>query len=307
MSKISIVVPCYNEEEAVPIFCEEINNILIDFEYEIIFVDDGSTDNTLKILRERAKENNLIKYISFSRNFGKEAAMLAGLEKANGDYLVIMDVDLQDPPRLIPVMYEILQDEEFDCVRTRRTTRKGEPIIRSFFANMFYKLINKFSKVKIVNGARDFIMMKRSMVDAILKLPEYNRFSKGLFSWVGFNTKWLEYENEKRSAGKTKWSFWKLFLYSIEGIVAFTTAPLAIATVMGLLFCMIALLLIIFILIKTIVWGDPTSGWPSLVCIISLIGGIQLFCLGIMGEYLSKLYLECKNRPIYITREEKLY
>ena len=306
MAKISIIVPCYNEEEAIPIFCEEITNELANFEYEVIFVDDGSSDSTLKVLKEESEESNFIKYISFSRNFGKEAAMYAGLKKANSEYVVIMDVDLQDPPRLIPKMYEILQSEDFDCVRTRRTTRTGEPIVRSFFANMFYKLINKFSKVKIVNGARDFIMMKRSMANAILSLPEYNRFSKGLFSWVGFKTKWLEYENEKRSAGQTKWSFWKLFLYSIEGIVAFTTAPLAIATVMGLLFCGISLLLIIFILIRTLIWGDPTSGWPSLVCIMSLIGGIQLFCLGIMGEYMSKLYLESKNRPIYIIREENL-
>lgn len=305
MNKISIVVPCYNEEESIPIFYNEASNILSKYEYEIIFVDDGSIDNTLAVLKELSSKEN-IKYVSLSRNFGKEAAMLAGLKKAQGDYVVVMDVDLQDPPRLIPEMYEILQQNEFDCVRTRRTTRKGEPIIRSFFANMFYKLINKFSKVKIVNGARDFIMMKRSMVDAILAMPEYNRFSKGLFSWVGFKTKWLEYENEQRSAGQTKWSFWKLFLYSIEGIVAFTTAPLAIATFMGLLFCLIAFLLIIFIFLKTIIFGDPTSGWPSLVCIISLIGGIQLFCLGIIGEYMSKLYLECKNRPIYIIRESNI-
>lgn len=304
MKKISIVVPCYNEEETVPIFYEEIKKTL-NIEHDIIFIDDGSQDNTLNVIKKLSEENQNIKYISFSRNFGKEAAILAGLEKADGEYVVIMDVDLQDPPRLIPNMYEILQSEDYDCVRTRRTTRKGEPIIRSFFANMFYKLMNKFSKIKIVNGARDFMMMRRNMVDAILALPEYNRFSKGLFSWVGFKTKWLEYENEQRSAGTTKWSFWKLFLYSIEGIVAFTTAPLAIATIMGLLFCLIAFLMIIFILIRTLIWGDPTSGWPSLVCIISLIGGIQLFCLGIMGEYISKLYLECKNRPIYIIREEK--
>lgn len=304
MGKISIIVPCYNEEEAIPIFCDEINNVLVDYDYEVIFVDDGSSDNTLKILKEKS-ESDKIKYISFSRNFGKEAAMFAGLKKASGDYVVVMDVDLQDPPRLLPKMYNLLQNDKFDCVRTRRTTRKGEPPIRSFFANMFYKLINKFSKVKIVNGARDFIMMKRSMADAILALPEYNRFSKGLFSWVGFKTKWLEYENEQRSAGQTKWSFWKLFLYSIEGIVSFTTAPLAIATIMGLLFCLIAFFMIIFIMVRTIIWGDPTSGWPSLVCIISLIGGIQLFCLGIIGEYISKIYLESKNRPIYIIREEK--
>lgn len=304
MQKISIIVPCYNEEEAIPIFCGEIKNVLKNYEYEVVFVDDGSKDNTLKVLKEKSNENSSIKYISLSRNFGKESAMFAGLENADGEYVVVMDVDLQDPPRLLPEMYSILQSDEFDCVRTRRTTRKGEPIIRSFFANMFYKLINKFSKVKIVNGARDFIMMKRSMADAILALPEYNRFSKGLFSWVGFNTKWLEYENEKRSAGQTKWSFWKLFLYSIEGIVSFTTAPLAIATFMGLLFCLISLLLIIFIFVKTIIWGDQTSGWPSLVCIISLIGGIQLFCLGIIGEYISKMYLESKNRPIYIIREK---
>jgi len=305
MKKISIIVPCYNEEETVQIFNEEIKKVISNYEYEIIFVDDGSSDNTLKIIKNISQEDEHIKYLSFSRNFGKEAAIFAGLDKSSGDYVVIMDVDLQDPPRLIPNMYDILEQDEYDCVRTRRTTRKGEPIIRSFFADLFYKLINKFSKVKIVNGARDFIMMKRSMADSILALPEYNRFSKGLFSWVGFKTKWLEYENEQRSAGTTKWSFWKLFLYSIEGIVAFTTAPLAIATVMGLLFCLISFLLIIFIFVRTMIWGDPTSGWPSMICIISLIGGIQLFCLGIMGEYISKIYLESKNRPIYIIREEK--
>lgn len=305
MKKISIIVPCYNEEETVQIFNEEIKKVISNYEYEIIFVDDGSSDNTLKIIKNISEEDEHIKYLSFSRNFGKEAAIFAGLDKSRGDYVVIMDVDLQDPPRLIPKMYDVLEQDEYDCVRTRRTTRKGEPIIRSFFADLFYKLINKFSKVKIVNGARDFIMMKRSMADSILSLPEYNRFSKGLFSWVGFKTKWLEYENEQRSAGTTKWSFWKLFLYSIEGIVAFTTAPLAIATVMGLLFCLISFLLIIFIFVRTMIWGDPTSGWPSMICIISLIGGIQLFCLGIMGEYISKIYLESKNRPIYIIREEK--
>lgn len=305
MKKISIIVPCYNEEETVQIFNEEIKKVISNYEYEIIFVDDGSSDNTLKIIKNISEEDEHIKYLSFSRNFGKEAAIFAGLDKSRGDYVVIMDVDLQDPPRLIPKMYDVLEQDEYDCVRTRRTTRKGEPIIRSFFADLFYKLINKFSKVKIVNGARDFIMMKRSMADSILALPEYNRFSKGLFSWVGFKTKWLEYENEQRSAGTTKWSFWKLFLYSIEGIVAFTTAPLAIATVMGLLFCLISFLLIIFIFVRTMIWGDPTSGWPSMICIISLIGGIQLFCLGIMGEYISKIYLESKNRPIYIIREEK--
>lgn len=309
MTKISIVVPCYNEEEAIPKYYEETNKVLLSMknvEFEYLFVDDGSTDNTMLELKKIAKEDKRAHYISFSRNFGKEAAMYAGFENATGDFVVIMDADLQDPPELIPKMYEILTTEEYDCVATRRTTRKGEPPIRSFFADMFYKIINKMSKVKIVNGARDFRMMSRKMVDAIVETAEYNRFSKGIFSWVGFSTKWLEYENKERVAGNTKWSFWKLFLYSLEGIIAFSTVPLAIASIMGLIFCLISMILIVFIVVRTLIWGDSTSGWPSMVCIMSLIGGIQLFCIGILGQYVSKIYLETKKRPIYIVRNSSI-
>ena len=273
----------------------------MDFEY--LFVNDGSKDKTLEILRDLAKKDKKVRYISFSRNFGKEAAMMAGLEGANGDYISIMDADLQDPPSLLPKMYKLIKEEGYDCVGTRRVTRKGEPPIRSFFARCFYKLINKMSKVEMVDGARDYRLMTRQMVDAIISLKEYNRYSKGLFSFVGFKTKWLEYVNIERVAGETKWSFWKLFKYAIEGIVAFTTLPLAIATFIGLLFFVLSIVFILFILVKTILFGDPVSGWPSLACIILFVSGIQLFCLGILGEYLSKTYLETKKRPIYIVKE----
>ena len=310
MKKISIIVPCYNEEQAIPFFYEEIiklkEKMKVNFEY--IFVNDGSKDNTINVLKDYAKKDKSVKYIHFSRNFGKEAAMLAGLELSTGDYVAIMDADLQDPPALLPEMLEILEDEntDYDCVGTRRVTRKGEPPIRSFFARMFYKIINKMSKVEMIDGARDYRLMSRQMVNSILELQEYNRYSKGLFQFVGYNTKWLEYENIERVAGETKWSFWKLFLYALEGIIAFTTIPLAISSIMGILFCLVSFIMIIVIITKTILYGDPTSGWPSLVCIIFFVSGIQLFCLGIMGQYLSKTYLETKKRPIYIIKESNI-
>jgi glycosyltransferase involved in cell wall biosynthesis len=306
MSKISIVVPCYNEQEALPLFYDEINKITKEFKkvtFEFLFINDGSKDNTLKIMRDLSKKDKRVKFISFSRNFGKEAAMYAGLENATGDYVAIMDADLQDPPSLLMEMYQYLIEEDYDCVATRRVSRAGEPPIRSLFARMFYKLINKISKTEIVDGARDYRLMSRQMVDAVLSMNEYNRFSKGIFGWVGFKTKWLEFENIERVAGTTKWSFWKLFLYSIEGIIAFSTIPLAIASIAGVIFCAIAFFMIIFIIVRTLIFGDPTSGWPSLVCIIFLVSGVQLFCLGIMGQYISKTYLETKKRPIYIIKE----
>jgi len=308
MKKISIVVPSYNEEEAIPYFYEEINKISKDMknDFEFIFVNDGSKDKTIDVVKNLSKQDKRVKYINFSRNFGKEAAMYAGLELATGDYITIMDADLQDPPALLPEMVRLIEEENYDCVGTRRVTRKGEPPIRSFFARMFYKLINKMSKVEMVDGARDFRLMTRQMVDSILELKEYNRYSKGLFSFVGYNTKWLEYENIERVAGETKWSFWKLFIYAIEGIVAFTTTPLTIAAIMGLLFCLVAFIMIIVIIVKTLCFGDPVSGWPSLACIIFFVSGIQLFCLGIIGEYLAKTYLETKKRPIYIIKETNI-
>lgn len=306
MKKISIIVPCYNEEEALPLFYEEIKKVmkeLPDYDLELLLIDDGSKDNTLEVIRKLRKKDKKIRYISFSRNFGKEAAMYAGLEKSTGDYVAIMDADLQDPPKLLIEMVNILEQKEYDCVGTRRVTRKGEPVIRSFFARMFYKIMRKISRMDIVDGARDFRLMTRQMTESILEMKEYNRFSKGIFTWVGFKTKWLEYENIERVAGKTKWSFWKLFIYSIDGITAFSTFPLVLSTLIGLLFCLVALIMIIIIIIKTLVFGDPTSGWPSLVCIILFIAGIQLFCIGIIGQYIAKLYLEVKNRPIYIIKE----
>ncbi len=305
MKKITLVVPCRNEQEVIKLFYNEIQKIKKDFVnvvFEIIFVDDGSTDNTLKLMRELA-QNDDVRYISFSRNFGKEAAMYAGLEASTGDYIAIMDVDLQDPPFLLKEMYETLESGKFDSVATRRVTRKGEPVIRSVFARIYYKMINKISKTEIVDGARDYRLMTRKMVNAVLEIKEYNRFSKGIFSWVGFKTKWLEYENTPRVAGETKWSFWKLFLYSLDSIVAFSTLPLSIASIMGILFCIVSFFIIIFIIIRTLAFGDPTSGWPSMVCIMFFIGGVQLLCLGIIGQYLSKTYLEVKKRPIYIVQE----
>ena len=306
---LSVIVPCYNEEKALPYFYEEINKILKEMDqidYELIFVDDGSTDNTLNIIRAYYKLDKKVRFLSFSRNFGKEASMLAGLEYSRGDYVTLMDADLQDPPSLLPKMYKILQNEDYDMVGTRRVSRKGEPKIRSFFAKMFYRIINKMSRIEMVDGARDFRFMKRIVVDAIISMKEYNRYSKGIFSFVGFKTKWLEYENIERVAGKTKWSFWKLFKYAIEGIVGFSTFPLVLSALIGLLFCLLAFIMIIVIIIKTLIIGDPVSGWPSTICIIFFIGGIQLFVMGIIGHYLSKTYLEAKNRPIYIIRETEL-
>ncbi|MDE5538974.1 MAG: glycosyltransferase family 2 protein [Bacilli bacterium] len=304
--KISTIVPCYNEYEAIPYFYEEIIKVseeMNDVDFEYLFINDGSKDKTLEVLREYAKKDKRVRFVSFSRNFGKEAAMYAGLKESVGDYVAIMDADLQDPPKLLPEMYRLIKDEGYDAVGTRRVTRKGEPPIRSFFARLFYKIINKMSKVEMVDGARDYRLMKRQVVDAIISLEEYNRYSKGLFSFVGFNTKWLEYENVARVAGETKWSFWKLFLYALEGITAFSTVPLVLAGVMGIIFCLIAFIMVVIIVFKTLVWGDPVSGWPSLACIIFLVSGVQLFGIGIIGQYLSKTYLETKKRPIYIIKE----
>lgn len=306
MEKISIIVPCYNEEEALPLFYEEINRVSNEMkkvDFEFLFVNDGSKDKTLEILRELSKKDKRVRYISFSRNFGKEAAMYAGFENSTGDYVAVMDADLQDPPALLPEMLAAIKEEGYDSVATRRVTRKGEPPIRSFFARMFYKIINKISKADIVDGARDFRLMTRQMVDGIIKMSEYNRFSKGIFGWVGYNTKWLAYENVERVAGQTKWNFWKLFKYSLEGIIAFSTVPLTLASLFGILFLFIAFIVIIFIIVKTLIFGDPTSGWPSMACIIFFVSGIQLFCTGIIGQYLSKTYLETKHRPIYLVKE----
>lgn len=306
MEKISIIVPCYNEEESMPLFYDEICKTASSFDkvdFEFIFVNDGSRDRTLEIARDLSKKDKRVRYISFSRNFGKEAAMLAGLDYSTGDYVAIMDADLQDPPSMLHEMYEGIKNEGYDCVATRRVSRKGEPPIRSFFAKCYYKLINKISDTEIVDGARDYRLMSRQMVDSILSLKEYNRFSKGIFSWVGYNTKWLEYKNVERVAGTTKWSFWKLFLYSLESIVAFSTVPLAISSIIGILFFLISMIMIVFIVVRTLTFGDPVAGWPSLVCIIFFVSGVQLFGIGVIGQYLSKLYLEVKNRPVYIVKE----
>lgn len=307
---VTAIVPCYNEEAALPYFLREIRKVAdamsatYDLNFEFLFVNDGSKDSTLHILRTAAKEDSRVRYISFSRNFGKEAAMYAGLKNAAGDYVAVMDADMQDPPALLPEMYEALHRVgEYDSVATRRVDRKGEPPIRSFFARCFYKIINRISDADIVDGARDFRLMKRQMVDAIVSMGEYNRFSKGIFGWVGFRTKWLPYENVERVAGETKWSFWKLFKYSLQGIVAFSTAPLAIASVVGLVSCFVAFLMIVYIICKTLIWGDPVGGWPSLACMVMFMGGIQLFCIGILGQYIAKTYLETKHRPIYIVAE----
>ncbi len=305
---LSIVVPCYNEEEATPIFYKTVHEIesqLTTVDLEFVFVDDGSRDGTLSVLRELHAKDERVHYVSFSRNFGKEAGIYAGLEKAKGDYVVIMDVDLQDPPALLPEMVSYLNSGEFECVATRRVDRKGEPPIRSWFARKFYKLMNKISNTDVVDGARDYQMMTRKVVDAILRMGEYNRFSKGIFGWVGFKRKWLEFENVERIAGETKWSFWKLFIYAIDGIMAFSTAPLTLASVFGLIMCITAFIFIVFTIVRKLVFGDQTSGWPSLVCIILLVSGIQMFCLGIQGQYMAKMYLETKKRPIYLVQEEE--
>lgn len=305
---LSIIVPCYNEEESVPLFYAETIKQEAYFhekgvEFEFIFVNDGSRDKTVEQVRLLHEKDERVHLVSFSRNFGKEAAIVAGFEKAKGDIVVLMDADLQDPPALLPEMYENIESG-YDSVATRRVDRKGEPPIRSWFARRFYGLMRKISKTDIVDGARDYRMMTRQVVDAILSMREYNRFSKGIFGWVGFDTKWLEYENIQRAAGETKWSFWKLFLYSLDGIMAFSTVPLSIASFLGILFCVIAFAFLIFIFIRALAFGDNVAGWPSTICVITLLGGLQLLCLGIMGQYLSKLYLEVKDRPKYLIKEE---
>ena len=303
--KVTLVVPCYNEEEVLPLFYEEfckVSRELQKFDMEVLLVDDGSKDKTLEIAKALSQNDSRIKYLSFSRNFGKEAAIYAGLKNADGDYVAIMDADLQDPPSLLPEMIHAVVDEGYDSAATRRVTRKGEPPIRSFFARRFYHLMNKISTTEIMDGARDYRLMTKQFKDAILQLSEYNRFSKGIFGWVGFQTKWIEFENVERQAGETKWSFWKLLLYSLEGIIGFSTVPLALVSVLGLIVCMIAFIFLIVILVKTLCFGDPVAGWPSMACIILLLGGIQLFCMGILGMYLSKTYLETKKRPIYIRK-----
>ena len=307
---LSLIIPCYNEEESLPFLYEELCKVADSLEdryvTEFIFVNDGSKDNTAKELKRYARSDFRVRYISLSRNFGKEPAMYAGFCNAHGDYVAVMDADMQDPPSLLPQMLNIIEEGEYDCVATRRVTRKGEPPVRSFFARAFYKLSNKMSETTIVDGARDFRLMKKQMVEAIVRMSEYNRFSKGIFSWVGFNTCWLPYENVERVAGKTKWSFWKLFLYAIDGFVDFSNAPLAISAIIGIIFTIISFIMVGFIIVRKLIFGDPVNGWASQVCIMVFIGGIQLFCIGIIGEYLSKIYLEVKNRPIYIVGDSNI-
>ncbi len=308
MKLLSVIVPCYNEEENIRDFYDELCKNMDFFRekqiaLEILYVDDGSKDKTAAEVKKLHKEDGRVRLISFSRNFGKEAAIYAGLQRCRGDLAVLMDADLQDPPSLLPEMYGYIE-QGYDSVATRRVTRKGEPLIRSFFARMFYRLMNKISRTEIVDGARDYRLMTRQVVDAILSMTEYNRFTKGIFGWVGYETKWLEYENVERRKGETKWSFWKLFLYSLEGIVAFSTVPLTIASVMGVIFCLFAFVMIVVTIARKLIFGDPTSGWPSLVCLIMMVSGVQLFCLGILGQYLSKTYMEVKRRPIYLVKED---
>lgn len=308
MSLLSVIVPCYNEEESVALFYSELlkNEAFFkeeEIELELLYIDDGSKDQTVLEVKKLIEQDSRVHFVSFSRNFGKEAAMFAGLEKSKGDYVVMMDVDLQDPPALLPEMFGYLK-EGYDSVATRRVSRKGEPPIRSFFARCFYRLMKKISKTEIMDGARDYRLMTRQMVDAILSMKEYNRFTKGIFGWVGFRTKWIEFENVERARGETKWNFWKLLLYSFEGITAFSTMPLMLASLVGVFFCFLAFVMIVFIIVRKIMFGDPVSGWPSLVCIILMTSGVQFFCTGILGQYLAKTYMEVKNRPIYLVKEE---
>lgn len=306
MKKISIVVPCYNEEEALHYFYAEVYKLASEMsgvDFEFVFVDDGSVDNTLGQLKELQRKDDRVKYLSFSRNFGKESAIYAGLKNTCGDYVAIMDADLQDPPSLIKEMYNIIENEGYDCAATRRATRDGEPPVRSFFARCFYRIINRISSIQLVDGERDFRLMTRQMVDSILQISEFNRFSKGIFAWVGFKTKWIEYDNRERVAGETKWSFWKLYAYSLDGIMAFSTTPLAISSVVGVAFFLISFFMIGILIIRQLIWGGSANGWPSLVCILLFITGIQLFCTGIVGQYLSRTYLETKRRPLYIVKE----
>ena len=309
MNLITLIIPCYNEEESLPLLYPELVKVsqgMPEQAFEFLFVNDGSRDKTLVLLKELAQNDDRVKYISFSRNFGKEAAMYAGLENAKGDYVAFMDADMQDPPSLLPQMYKAVTEEGYDSAATRRVTRKGEPPIRSFFAHMFYKIMNKISDTDIVDGARDFRLMNRKFVDALLQMKEYNRFSKGLFGWVGYKTKWIEFENVERIAGETKWSFWSLFKYSIEGILAFTTAPLVLASVIGIVLCLIAFVFIVFIIVRKICFNNSVDGWASMVCLISFLGGLQLFAIGVVGQYLAKMYLEVKNRPVYLIGETNI-
>ena len=310
MALLSIIVPCYNEASNIPKLYQVLTRCVADCQKqfdltaECIFVDDGSSDGTMDVLRGLSGDQPQIRYLSFSRNFGKEAAIIAGLEAAKGDYLVMMDADLQDPPEMLATMLSGIVDEGYDCVATRRVTRKGEPLIRSFFARRFYHLLRKWTQIEIADGARDYRMMTRQMVDAVLRLQESNRFSKGIFGWVGFKTKWIPFENVARQKGESKWSFWKLVIYALDGLMAFSSAPLAFSSIIGPIFCLIAAVMIVIIIVKTLVWGDPVAGYPSMICVIFLIGGIQLFCIGILGQYLSRTYLETKKRPLYIIKEK---
>ncbi|MDE6425871.1 MAG: glycosyltransferase family 2 protein [Ruminococcus sp.] len=315
MKLVSVVVPCYNEEKVLPVFYKEITKVTDkmsadypELEFEYLFINDGSKDKTLEVFRTLADKDKRVRYISFSRNFGKESGMYAGLKNAKGDYVVVMDADLQHPPKFLPEMYSYVKDGEYDCATTRRVNRKGESKIRSWFAMKFYKIMNKISQTEIVDGAQDFRFMTRQMVDSILEMSEYNRFSKGIFSWVGFNVKYLPYENVERTIGETSWSFWGLFKYSLEGIMAFSTAPLAISSLLGILSCIISFIMIIITVIKTLIFGEKVSGYPTTICVIFMLSGLQLFCTGILGQYLSKTYLETKHRPIYIAKEtDELY
>ena len=305
MKKLTLIVPCFNEQEALPFFYKEAISVLknLNYEYELLFINDGSKDNTLNILKDFADRDACVKYISFSRNFGKEAAMYAGFCNATGDYVAIMDADMQDPPDLLPEMLKLIESGEYDSVATRRVSREGEPPIRSWFARRFYSLINKISDADIVDGARDFRLMRREMVDAIVAMGETNRFSKGIFGWIGFRTYWLPYENRERVAGTTKWNFWGLCKYAIDGIINFSEAPLSIASWFGIIMTAIAFIFLLFIVVRRLVYGDPVAGWASTICIIVFIGGIQLFCMGVMGQYIAKNYSESKHRPYYIVSE----
>ena len=304
--KVSIVVPMYNEQESLGILYQELNRVtdtIKDYEFEYLFVNDGSKDNMLQEIQKLAAADERVHYVSFSRNFGKEAALYAGLSNADGDYIATMDADLQDPPSLLPQMLAMIESQDCDNVATRRVNRKGEPPIRSFFARCFYKLMRRLSNIDIADGARDYRLMSRAMVDSILSVSEYNRFSKGIFAWVGYDTKWLEFENVERSAGETKWSFWKLVRYSIDGIINFSNTPLQLSYYLGMILTIVSFIAIIVEVIRALVFGDPVAGWPSLVCIITFIGGIELFCMGIMGQYIAKTYMEVKRRPHYIIKE----
>lgn len=309
MEKISLIIPCYNEEESLPFLYEELKRVtseMSEYEFEMLFIDDGSKDKTLSLLKDMGAMDERVKYISFSRNFGKESAMYAGFCNVTGDYAAVMDADMQDPPSLLPQMMEIIKSGDYDSVATRRVTRKGEPKIRSFFAKMFYKIMNKISDSDVVDGARDFRLMKRQMVDAIVNMSETNRFSKGIFGWIGFKTYWLPYENVERVAGQTKWSFWKLLKYSIDGIVNFSDAPLKISSWCGIGLTFVAAIALLIVFIRALCYGDSVAGWPSTICIILFVGGVQLFCLGVMGQYISKIYKETKHRPQYIIGETNI-